>query len=97
MTIPVSAVGIPWYAREDYRAILEVMTDADKLPKTFEAWRERAEELERQIKSRGHIVVRAAIKPQEFSAWCIARGLNVDANARNLFAAGVARDAVADE
>jgi hypothetical protein len=79
---PIRAIGIGWYSRQNYRRILEVMEDADKLPPKFDQWLRRAEATERELKKAGHIVVRAMIEPEEFLAWCRARGLNVDAKAR---------------
>ena len=79
---PIRAVGIAWYSRQDYRRILEIMEDANNLPRTFDQWLTRAEATERKFKSSGHIVIRAIIEPEEFAAWCHARGLNVDAKAR---------------
>ncbi|MGB3044158.1 MAG: hypothetical protein WBB98_13325 [Xanthobacteraceae bacterium] len=80
--------------REDYRRILDVMADADLLPATYEKWRYRADRLERDIQRSGGIAVRAKIDPDAFVSWCTARGLNVDADARNQFAGEVAYSAV---
>ena len=87
---PVRAVGIGWYYRQDYRRILEIMEDADKLPATYDQWLKSAETGERELKRAGHIVVRAVIEPEEFLAWCRARGLNVDAKARMQWGSEVA-------
>lgn len=83
--------GMPWYARDDYPRVLEVMADANKLPHSFDAWLKRAEENEGGLKAAGYIVFRAEIEPDEFRVWCAVRRLNVDAEARNLFAAEYAR------
>ena len=32
------AVVIVWYSREDYKTVLEVMDDAESLPKTYNEW-----------------------------------------------------------
>jgi hypothetical protein len=78
----VRGVGIAWYSRQNYRRILEVMEDAGKLHRTYDQWLKSAEASERQLKRAGHTVVRAMIEPDEFLAWCRARGLKVDAKAR---------------
>ncbi len=83
---PMRAVGIAWYSRQDYRRALEIMEDADQLPGTFDQWLKRAEATEREIKRAGHVVVRAIIKPEEFAAWCRAKGLNIDTEARTEWA-----------
>jgi hypothetical protein len=80
---PIRAVGIAWYARQDYRRIVEIMDDADQLPGTFDQWLKRAEATEREMKRAGHTVARTMIKPDEFAAWCRAKGLSLDGKARS--------------
>jgi hypothetical protein len=77
-----SAIGMSWYCRESYSRILEVMEDADRLPHTYDQWLKSAEAGESKLQRAGHIVVRAVIDPDEFVAWCLARSLKVDAQAR---------------
>ncbi len=90
MTTPSSprirAVGIPWYRREDYPRILRIMADADKLPPTWDKWFYRAEQFRHRVEKSRQVAVKAYIDPDEFPAWCEARGLNVDAQARMAFA-----------
>jgi hypothetical protein len=80
---PVRAVGIAWYSRQDYRRVLEIMDDAAEMPTTFDQWLNRAEAIERELKRAGHVAVRAIIEPEEFAAWCRAKGLNIDAKSRS--------------
>ncbi|MFN3686119.1 hypothetical protein [Salinarimonas sp.] len=84
------AVGIAWYERDDYPRILEIMTDADTLPRTYDAWKKSAEGAERAVKGSGAHVVRAIIEPDKFRAWCLSNGLDVDAKARMRFASETA-------
>jgi len=86
MALVVRATGIPWYRREDYRRIREIMTDRDKLHTAHRDWEKAAESLEAHLKGQGHVVVRAVIDPEQFVIWCAARGLNIDAQARSRFA-----------
>ena len=58
---PVSA--LPWYDRHDYQALLELFSDPDKLPTTYDAWLERAEGVERQFKKAGYTVTRFGSAP----------------------------------
>lgn len=83
---PIRASGIPWYMRQDYPRILHIMADVEVLPPTYEAWRKRADQIKREITKQGGIAVEAIIDPATLPAWCAARGLNVDANARSQFA-----------
>ena len=77
-----SVIGMSWYSRESYSRILKIMEDADKLPLEFDQWLKKAETGESKLQRAGHIVVRAVIDPDEFVAWCLARSLKVDAQAR---------------
>ena len=74
-----------WYRVEDYSRILEIMSDADKLPPTFEQWLVRAERGERDMKSQGVFIVRAMLDPDEFVARCAKKGTLLDAKARMEF------------
>ncbi len=85
------AVGLAWYKREDYGRILKIMEDADTLPATYDRWLKAAETGERELTSKGHVVVRAIIDPDEFVAWCAGHDLKVDSKARQAFAAEFAR------
>ena len=84
--VPAPPLGLPWYRREDYPAVLATMHDAQLLPPTWEEWHENAERLEADMKASDHVVIRVAIDPETFPAWCLAHGLNVDAEARSRFA-----------
>jgi hypothetical protein len=90
MTPTISAMGIVWYREEDYLRILKIMSDAHVLPDTYADWKRIAETTERQMQSRGVLVVRAVIDLDEFPAWCRTRGLKLDAMARNQYASYVA-------
>ena len=37
-------IGMVWYYREDYDAILRIMTDSHKLPESFDIWLAEAEQ-----------------------------------------------------
>jgi hypothetical protein len=45
MAAPSQTLALPWYARSDYPALLDLFSDA-KLPRTYDAWLERAERIE---------------------------------------------------
>jgi hypothetical protein len=91
---PVTAIGMVWYRLEDYDAIRRIMADREKLPDTFSEWRMKAETGEKTLRRAGHIVVRAFIDPETFPDWCRARGLDIDTQARNRFAAEIAEETV---
>jgi hypothetical protein len=76
-------IGLAWYEEHDNPAILAMMADALRLPAR---WREKSEMSELALKGQGHDVVRAMISPGKFPAWCLSRGLRLNANARKLSA-----------
>lgn len=88
----IQITGMVWYKPEHYDAVLRIMSDGKQLPRTFHEWRMKAESGEKMRRRNGEIVVRAFIDPETFPDWCRARGLNIDAKARNLFAATVAKE-----
>lgn len=90
----IRAAGMVWYRREDYPRILQIMSDAEKLPRTYDAWAQGAESGEKKFKADGVIVVRAVIDPDTFPNWCAVRGLEINAKARNAFASEVAYNEV---
>ncbi len=83
-------MAIPWYSEQDYREVLELMPDAHLLPRTYESWQIQAERLEQRLRSEGKTPYRAVLVPSVFAAWCKARGLDINANARTQFASFIA-------
>ena len=92
MSTPVIILGFVWYKPEDYDAIRRIMADGHEFPATFHEWRIKAETGEKKFRREGKVVVRAYIDPESFPDWCRARGLNVDSEARKLFANLVAKE-----
>lgn len=81
---PVTA--LPWYDRRDYPTLLELFSDPDKLPTTYDAWLERAEQVEHQLRRAGFCVARIWIRPGPFTAWCKERNVLPDQASRLTFA-----------
>ncbi len=82
----VSVVGIAWYKREDYEKLLGIFVDNEKLASTYDEWLKDAERVVDQLRRDGHAFQKVYIDPDTFPAWCAARGMNIDAEARTLFA-----------
>lgn len=93
MTEQKRIAGLVWYRLEDYEAAISIMEDRNQLPATYSAWRIKAEQSEKQMQRLGWITTRAYINAADFLAWCRARGLNLNAEARNQFANSIAIDA----
>jgi hypothetical protein len=82
---PPPVAALPWYARGDYAALLELLSDPDMLPATYDAWLKRAERTESQMQKAGFGVVRIWIRPIAFAAWCKERNVSPDQAARLTF------------
>ncbi|MBF0602177.1 MAG: hypothetical protein HQL07_00620 [Nitrospirae bacterium] len=82
----IKAIGIAWYRREDYPALLSIFTDASSLYRDYDSWLKKAEDLVNQITASGKRAIKAEINPNDFPGWCRDRGIDIDANARNRFA-----------
>ena len=82
----IRALGMPWYRREDWDALVVLFSDLAKLPATYDKWLRRAEQAEKEFKRQGTIAERVYIDPIEFSLWCVDRGTDLDAAARMNFA-----------
>ena len=63
---------------ETHERVCEALAQAGFEPASAKS----AEDSERRLIRDGHIVVRAVIDPDEFSAWCRTHSLNTDANVR---------------
>ncbi len=87
--LPVRAVGLPWFRKEDYSALRQIFTDRDKMYDTWEEWLASAEKSESNAKAQVHTVERVYIDPATFPAWCDANGTTVDSAGRNKFVATV--------
>jgi hypothetical protein len=83
---------LPWYDRRDYPTLLELFSDPDKLPATYDAWLQRAEGIERQFRRAGFGVARIWIRPLPFAAWCRERNISPDQAGRLIFANEAVRD-----
>jgi hypothetical protein len=88
-------MSLPWYARGDYPVLLRLFKDPDKLPATYDAWLQRADQVEKQLKRVGLAVARIRICPARFAAWCKERNVSPDQAARLTFANESARNLAA--
>jgi len=91
----ISAVGLPWFRKEDFAQLRALFIDAGELHRTYAQWLRAAELAEKTLQARGICVVRAPLRPYEFAAWCESRGLPTDAEARREFANEFAEHTVA--
>ena len=79
---PITAAGLPWYARKNYPRVLEVMTDADQLPESYDHWLARAEFAIERAREIGLPTLKAHLDPDQFLLWCESYDLEPDNYAR---------------
>jgi hypothetical protein len=92
MAAPSQTLGLPWFARSDYPALLNLFSDSDLLPATYDAWLERAKGVERQFQKAGFDISKIWIRPIPFAAWCDERNISPDQVARLTFVNEAVRD-----
>jgi hypothetical protein len=92
MAAPSQTLGLPWFARSDYPALLNLFSDSDLLPATYDAWLERAKGVERQFQKAGFDISKIWIRPIPFAAWCDERNISPDQVARLTFVNEALRD-----
>ncbi|RYZ64052.1 MAG: hypothetical protein EOP08_09760 [Proteobacteria bacterium] len=81
----ITAAGIPWYRRATYDRVLEVMTDSERLPETYDAWLARAERAIEQARNVGLQTLKAHLDPDQFLVWCDEHDLEPNNFARLAF------------
>lgn len=79
---PVKLFPIVWYEEADYPALRALMVDGHVLPDTWATWHEKANDLISDGIKRGQVTLKVHLKPDAFRAFCAARGLKIDAQAR---------------
>jgi hypothetical protein len=61
----------PWYRRDDYALIREIMEDAeDTLPLTFDEWEKNAETERAAARREGIVIIPVFLDPAEFFSFC---------------------------
>jgi len=76
---------LAWFTPATYAAHRRL--DPAGLPRRFDQWRRRAEEIERIAETQGLTVRRVLLDPQQLAAWCEAHGTDVNSQTRAAFAA----------
>lgn len=67
----------PWYRREEYALMREILDDGDTLPLSFDEWEREAE----NNKQQGFHIVPVLVSPDEFFEFC--KGKHVACNTAN--------------
>jgi hypothetical protein len=85
--MPARRIGLPWYRREDYSRIREMMSDRHNLAPTYDQWLAAAENNESVGRQAGLDIVRVVIEPDAFARWCGEKGIEPASAARMDYAA----------
>jgi hypothetical protein len=84
---PARRIGLPWYRREDYSRLREMMSDRHNLAPTYDQWLAAAENNESVGRQAGLEIVRVMIEPEAFARWCAEKGMEPGSAARTGYAA----------
>jgi hypothetical protein len=60
----------PWYRREDYALIREIMEDGETFPLNFDEWEKNAESERAATKCEGVGIIPVFLDPIEFFSFC---------------------------
>ena len=82
-----NGVGILWFRQEDYGRVLSIAPDARELPGSYDQWLQRAEEAISFILREGGRPVRVDASVDKILAYLTIRGMRLDSDGRNTFAA----------
>lgn len=87
----LQGTAFPWFDRESYPRVLEVMVDQDLLPQSYDRWLKQAQRVLEKARREGKKPIRAHVDPDRFLAWCDDNGWLPDSMARLAYASHVAR------
>ncbi|WP_366656588.1 hypothetical protein [Fodinicurvata sp. EGI_FJ10296] len=82
----IQVVGVAWFRRDDWSKVKAIFVDSHKLHEAYDDWLAAAEQFYRRIEGQGMRVEKVYIDPDTFPEWCRARGLRINADARQEFA-----------
>jgi hypothetical protein len=86
----LAGTPFPWFDRESYPHVLDVMVDNDLLPQSYDRWLKQAQRVLEKARREGQRPIRAHIDPVRFLAWCKENDLSPDGMARLSYAVHVA-------
>jgi hypothetical protein len=86
----LNGTPFPWFDRESYPRILEVMVDHDLLPPSYDRWLKQAQRVLEKARRDGLKPIRAHVDPDRFLTWCAEDGWTPDGTARLAYAGYVA-------
>jgi hypothetical protein len=90
----LNGTPFPWFDRESYPHVLEVMVDRDLLPPSYDRWLKQSQRVLEKARRDGQKPIRAHIDPDRFLAWCAEHDYTPDSVARLAYAGHVARQSL---
>ena len=84
--LPIQAVGMVWYKRENYDRLKTIFEDGSNLHDTYDGWLKAAEAGRLSMESKGARVICVDIDPVDFPEWCKNNDMKLNAAARNRYA-----------
>jgi len=83
----VKASGVLMFKDEkNYREVLSILEDPENMPRNFEDWQLDSMQEINELEFEGIIPVPTEIDPEDFSFWCISRGLPVNTSSLKEYA-----------
>lgn len=76
----------PWYRREEYALIREIMEDGETFPLAFDDWEKNAESDRATAKREGVTVIPVFIEPVAFFSFCHEKKISPNSETRAGFA-----------
>ncbi|WP_431113018.1 hypothetical protein [Variovorax paradoxus] len=86
----VQIAGFPWFTRESFPVLRAMFEDGHVLHRTYDEWFAAAERNCKAFEAKGVRVIRVDLDPDQFSKWCKAQGLKLNAEGRMGYANFVA-------
>ena len=80
-------VAIVWYRPEQWQRVRDIAADADEFEDSYAEWLQLAEEKTKQLQGSGLRVEKVDLDSEKLIFWCNERGLEINAQARSLYAA----------
>lgn len=71
---------------KNYREVLSILEDPENMPRNFEDWQLDSMQEINELEFEGIIPVPTEIDPEDFSFWCISRGLPVNTSSLKEYA-----------
>jgi hypothetical protein len=87
----LNGTSFPWFDRESYPHVLEVMVDRDLLPPSYDRWLKQSQRVLEKARREGQKPIRAHIDPDRFLVWCAENHCEPDGMARLAYAGYIAQ------